>query len=287
MNNTKIKSRMFSLLLTAVFALQLGGGLKSPQAAFAQGLEKVSSYEAVRTDAKSPALLKTQEGKSLQSKGQIMFDAPNKIRTANPSVTQLNSLEKKRMQNLQDAIENKSSGVRPLYHENLIYAIVVDENMYMEAGDYVNIDVYIAPGAALLIMGDAEIDGDVINYGVIGLAAQLEAQDVYAVDFLEYYEGMDLYNGDIYDLGGGTIYSLGIQSIYDLSTLPIQIYSSNVKNSAGRLPLVEGAVLPIFDLKLEAQPVALESNGSFTLNNYYVGSKTQIKFTIISIRNLP
>ncbi len=167
-----------------------------------------------------------------------------------------------------------------MYHENLIPAIVVEEDMYWEAGGYSPYDIYISPDATLFVEGGAYVNGDVINYGIIALAGEMEANDVYANDFKEYYDGMDIYYGDILDFGGGSVYSYGIQSILDLPSVPVHVYSDLQKNSAGVLPLLEGAILPIFDLRIEGQPITLEYNGSFTLPNYYAGSKTSLFFEI-------
>ena len=175
---------------------------------------------------------------------------------------------------------NKGLAVEPMVHDNLIQAIVLDDiNTTYVLDTTLNYDVYISPDCLLSVRSNGVIKGNVYNYGVIELLKEMTADHVYAGDYYNYREGDLIFNGDILNRGG-SIKALGIHSILDIPSLPFHVYSPRVVNSDQRLPVLEGAVLPLFSLYLESLPVSLFDNGSFTIHDYYVGSKTSLQFDI-------
>lgn len=173
-----------------------------------------------------------------------------------------------------------TGSVTTQWHENTINARVITEDSKWTTGTIYQ-DLYVAPGAILLIQGDVQLVGDLYNYGVVVVDGYLSAEYIYAND---YYVGIGeyIYNGDFIlydDFADGWVNDLLF--ISDIPTMPMAIYSGNEVDRNGYLPLVQGAVLPILDLTLEDVPVSLYDNGSFTLNDYYVGTKNPIKFTMI------
>lgn len=201
-----------------------------------------------------------------------------------PQSKSLNKMGEKPIQLDVNSLEGFSvldtGSVTTQWHENTINARVVTEDSKWTTGTITQ-DIYVAPDTILVIQGDVQLVGDLYNYGVVVLDGYLSAEYIYAND---YYVGVgtSIYNGDfiLYDefADGGIIDLLFIS---DITSMPIAIYSGNEVDRKGYLPLVQGAVLPILDLTLEDSPVSLYENGSYTLNDYYVGTKNQIKFTMI------
>ena len=147
---------------------------------------------------------------------------------------------------------NKVLAVEPMVHDNLIPAIVLDNiNTTYVLDTTLNYDVYISPDCLLSVRSNGVIKGNVYNYGVIELLKEMTADHVYAGDYYNYREGDLIFNGDILNRGG-SIKALGIHSILDIPSLPFHVYSPRVVNSDQRLPVLEGAVLPLFSLYLES-----------------------------------
>lgn len=168
------------------------------------------------------------------------------------------------------------------WHENLIPAIVVDGNYYWDGYEgVISYDIYVAPGAVLIITGDALLEANLYNYGLVIVSGTLEADYIYSN---AYYDSLPstYQNGDLAldESVSAVIWAYDFLSVYDIATLPIHIYSDNEVNQKGYLPLLEGAILPLFHLTLENVSVALNDNGSFTYNSYFVGNKPTLQFVL-------
>lgn len=178
-----------------------------------------------------------------------------------------------------------SAGFRisPQWHENTIPALVVEEDSIWYGSDgAIQGDLYVAPDTILVIAGDAVLEGDLYNYGVVIIEGVLDAEYVYSNRYPEGYP--DLYaNGDLIldPAYQSMVYVYEALFPEDIPGLPLAIYSGSEVNRNGYLPLVQGAVLPFVELSLDAGPVALYDNGSFTRYGYSVGSAAAVTFQMV------
>lgn len=291
------RNRVYSSLLALAVALQLSFGLSNPMKVMAEEVNTSTTKEVVISTKTNEAVNSTRANfvgqknenleKSLDTNIVSDKNIPGKVLRSDETKSQFKTPPIEGMERLTDLIkETKSPEIGQMATENYLFleSFVVDRDMYIGMGDYIDADVYIAPEATLYVVGDGEIAGDVINYGLIALSAELTADYVYGTDFRHYYGG-DTYYGEILNLGGGSLWSYGFQYITELPSVPIMFYSDSQKNHDGYLPLIEGAILPIFDLQIEYEDVPLQENGVFSLPNYYVGTKTQLTFHTIDFFN--
>lgn len=168
------------------------------------------------------------------------------------------------------------------WHENTIPAFVVDEDMHWDGyAGVITGDLYVAPDSILLITGDALLQGDLYNYGLVIVQGVLEADCMYSNNYFmslqEYYWNGDLMLDETYSSG---LLAYDYHLITDIESLPIAMYSDNLVNNRGYLPLLQGAILPLFDLEIEYAPIPLFENGSFTIENYYAGRKPALQIDV-------
>ncbi|WHZ02784.1 Ig-like domain-containing protein [Neobacillus sp. YX16] len=141
-------------------------------------------------------------------------------------------------------------------------------------------DVYIAPGAVLTINSNVTIYGDVYvlgglrSYGGLYLSGTLKASSVY---FGYYYPS----NGQAVFTGSNTISSMEVSNRI-LNEVPFNLYDTPLISNKGRVNL-SGATLPFLVLEVSGQPVQLKENGTFRLNDFYVGNSDTLDVKITDL----
>ncbi len=92
-----------------------------------------------------------------------------------------------------------------------------------------------------------------------------------------------IYQGSMNFRGGThTVPNLTVSG-QPIPNIPIEVYSDNNVNENRVLPLLEGATLPIGDLYIEGDKVDYYYNGTFSIPDYFVGSKKSLELKVIDV----
>ncbi|MFJ7729675.1 Ig-like domain-containing protein [Neobacillus sp. NPDC097160] len=144
----------------------------------------------------------------------------------------------------------------------------------------VNSDVYISPGAILNINGNVIINGNVYvlgglrSYGGLTITGELHANSIY----FGYYTPS---NGQAIFTGSNYISSM-IASNRILTEVPFTVYDTPLVSSNGKVNLT-GATLPFVTLGINGQNVPLRTDGTFKLNDFYIGDSNTLNVKITDL----
>lgn len=143
-------------------------------------------------------------------------------------------------------------------------------------------DVYVGPDAILTINGDVKINGNLYILGIVISYGDLTVNDLYANSVSD-ESSAPLHQSSFNIRAGNQTISNSIITPYPVSSIPVEIYSSNKVSETGVLPLLEGATLPIAELYIDGVKTAFNYNGTFSIPNYQVGYKLSLKFKMVDI----
>ncbi|QCJ44774.1 hypothetical protein FAY30_24420 [Bacillus sp. S3] len=144
----------------------------------------------------------------------------------------------------------------------------------------INTDVYISPGAILTINGNVKINGNVYtlgglrSYGGLTITGELHANSIY----FGYYTPR---NGQAIFTGSNSISSM-IASNRILTEVPLTLYDTPLVSSNGKVNLT-GATLPFVTLEINGQNVPLRTDGTFKLNDFYIGDSDTLNVKITDL----
>ncbi|MEH7299402.1 Ig-like domain-containing protein, partial [Neobacillus drentensis] len=144
----------------------------------------------------------------------------------------------------------------------------------------VNSDVYITPGARLTINSNVTINGNVYVLGGLRSYGGLTVNGTVSASFVTfgYYMPTD---GQAIFSGSNTIYSLR-SSNRVMESVPFNLYETPLVRSGGRVNLT-GATLPFVAVEVNGQSVSLKENGTFRLNDFYIGNSTSLSVKLTDL----
>lgn len=141
-------------------------------------------------------------------------------------------------------------------------------------------DVYIAPGAVLTINPNVTIYGNVYvlgglrSYGGLKLYGTLKANAIY----FGYYTPA---NGQAVLTGSNTISTISASNRI-LTEVPFTLYDTPLVSRDGRVNL-SGATLPFVVLEINGQHIPLRSDGTFKVNDFYIGNNASLNIKITDL----
>ncbi|MEO2075915.1 MAG: Ig-like domain-containing protein [Bacillus sp. (in: firmicutes)] len=144
----------------------------------------------------------------------------------------------------------------------------------------VNSDVYITPGARLTINGGVTINGNVYVLGGLRSYGGLTVNGTVSASFVTfgYYTPTD---GQAIFTGSNTISSLRASNRV-MESVPFNLYNTPLVSSGGRVNLT-GATLPFVAVEVNGQSVALKDNGTFRLNDFYIGNSPSLSVKLTDL----
>ncbi|MGG3560545.1 Ig-like domain-containing protein [Neobacillus rhizosphaerae] len=144
----------------------------------------------------------------------------------------------------------------------------------------VNSDVYITPGARLTINSNVTINGNVYVLGGLRSYGGLTVNGTVSASFVTfgYYTPTD---GQAIFSGSNTISSLRASNRV-MESVPFNLYDTPLVSSGGRVNLT-GATLPFVAVEVNGQSVSLKENGTFRLNDFYIGNSTSISVKLTDL----
>ncbi|MDQ1143744.1 hypothetical protein QE429_000571 [Bacillus sp. SORGH_AS 510] len=144
----------------------------------------------------------------------------------------------------------------------------------------VNTDVYIVPGARLTINGNVTITGNVYILGGLRVYGGLRSTgSLIGSSFtFGYYTPV---NGQGVISGTNSISSL-VATNRVISTVPFEMYNQPLVSSGGRVSL-SGATLPFVAMEVNGQSVPLKANGTFRLNDFYIGDSPSVSVKLTDL----
>ncbi|MFJ7729674.1 Ig-like domain-containing protein [Neobacillus sp. NPDC097160] len=143
----------------------------------------------------------------------------------------------------------------------------------------INSDVYIAPGATLTVNGGVTINGNIyvlgglFSYGGLNITGGLYAS---SVNFFDYSYPSS--NGQAVLNGSNSFSSMNVSTPI-LEDIPFALYESPLVSNNGKVNLT-GATLPFVGVTINGQIVPLRSDGTFRLNDFYVGPSDTLSVKI-------
>ncbi|MCM3728908.1 Ig-like domain-containing protein, partial [Neobacillus cucumis] len=141
-------------------------------------------------------------------------------------------------------------------------------------------NVYIKPGVTLTISSNVTIYGNIYvlgglrSYGGLNLVGSLYANSVY----FGYYTPS---NGQAIFTGTNYISSMYVSGRV-LTDVPLTLYGTPLVSNNGKLNLT-GATLPFVSVAINGQAIALRNDGTFRLNDFYVGSSDTLSVKITDL----
>jgi hypothetical protein len=142
----------------------------------------------------------------------------------------------------------------------------------------VSTDVYISPGAVLtissnvIIYGNVYVLGGLISNGGLSLSGTLYANSVYYGYYG--YPG----NGQVYLSGSNSISGMSVSNRV-LTDIPFNLYDTPLVSSKGNISF-SGATLPFVSVQINNQSISLNANGTFKVNDFYVGDSNSLSVKI-------
>ncbi|MEH7545223.1 Ig-like domain-containing protein, partial [Neobacillus vireti] len=141
-------------------------------------------------------------------------------------------------------------------------------------------NVYIKPGVTLTISSNVTIYGNIYvlgglrSYGGLNLVGSLYANSVY----FGYYTPS---NGQAIFTGTNYISRMYVSGRV-LTDVPLTLYGTPLVSNNGKLNLT-GATLPFVSVAINGQAISLRNDGTFRLNDFYVGSSDTLSVKITDL----
>ncbi|MGF9964021.1 Ig-like domain-containing protein [Bacillus rhizoplanae] len=142
-------------------------------------------------------------------------------------------------------------------------------------------DLYIGPNSTLTVNGNVTVNGDIyvlgsiLNYGNLTVNGTIHARQ-----FL--WGSYSTSNGNVSLLGGINHIPDMLASNRVLTDIPFSIYTQPLIAKDGKISF-EGATLPIVNMAIEGQPIKLNYNGTFKVEDLDVGDKNSLTVTFTDV----
>jgi hypothetical protein len=143
-------------------------------------------------------------------------------------------------------------------------------------------DVYIAPGATLMIDGNVRIYGNLyvlgklFSYGGLTVTRGLYAS---SVSFYNYTYPSS--NGEVILNGSNSISSMYVSNRI-ISNVPFTLYDTPLVSSKGTVQLT-GATLPFVTVSINGKNIPLNVDGTFRVKDFYVGTGKTLSVNITDL----
>ncbi|OIN67233.1 hypothetical protein BLD48_06295 [Exiguobacterium sp. KRL4] len=141
-------------------------------------------------------------------------------------------------------------------------------------------DLYIGPKAIVTLSGTT-INGNIYVLGAMRVTGGVRVNGTIYANSFSYGSG-SLYQGGVVMSGSNNVSSMTASNDPFNKKLPFEIYNEPLVETDGKVTF-SGATVPVVDVTVEGEKLNINSDGTFRVKDYPIGTKRQLNFVFRDI----